>query len=114
MSRAAAKKGETILGLAPEDLDMAAMGSLNIDDEELDAAFEFFDVDKTGKITAANLKERLGASLAIAAYAGLHSFSTSRRRKPPEPTLSWLAMVGAPCSSSSAPASARWSTRCWR
>ena len=61
MSRAAAKKGETILGLAPEDLDMAAMGSLNIDDEELDAAFEFFDVDKTGKITAANLKERLGA-----------------------------------------------------
>ena len=55
------KRGETVLGLAPEDLDMAGMGSLAIDDEELDAAFEFFDVDRTGKITAANLKDRLGA-----------------------------------------------------
>ena len=55
------KKGDTsVLGVAPEELDAAA-SSLYIDDEELDAAFEFFDVDKTGTITAANLKDRLGA-----------------------------------------------------
>ena len=61
MSRGPSSKKETILGLAPEDLDLAAMGSLHIDDEELDAAFEFFDVDRKGKLTAQNLKDRLGA-----------------------------------------------------
>ena len=55
------KKSDNVLGIAPEDLDTTAAGSLYIDDEELDAAFEFFDVDRTGKITAANLKDRLGA-----------------------------------------------------
>ena len=39
-----AKQKDTILGLAPEDLDVAAMGSLHIDDEELDAAFHRWEV----------------------------------------------------------------------
>ena len=57
-----ANRKDTVLGLAPEDLSVAAAaGSLHIDDEEIDAAFEFFDLDRTGKITAANLKDRLGA-----------------------------------------------------
>ena len=57
----AKKHTDSLLGINPDDLDTTAMGGLHIDDEELDAAFEFFDMDKTGKITAANLKERLGA-----------------------------------------------------
>ena len=57
----APKKLDSLLGLTPEELDMAALGILQIDEEELSAAFDFFDVDRTGKITQANLKERLGA-----------------------------------------------------
>ena len=50
------KKGDTsVLGVAPEELDAAA-SSLYIDDEELDAAFEFFDVDKTGTIRGGESK----------------------------------------------------------
>ena len=36
-------------------------GSLRVSEEELAGAFEFFDLEGNGKITAANLKQRLGA-----------------------------------------------------
>jgi calmodulin len=55
------RQSEAVLGIAPDEIDTNALGSLRIDDEELDAAFDFFDVDRTGKITAANLRDRLGA-----------------------------------------------------
>ena len=57
----APKKIDSLFGLAPEELDMADFGSLQIDEEELSAAFELFDVDRMGKITPASLKERFGA-----------------------------------------------------
>ena len=36
-------------------------GSLHVDDDELAAAFDFFDVEGRGKLTVADLKARLGA-----------------------------------------------------
>ena len=39
----------------------AAASSLRIEEDELSAAFDFFDVDSSGKLTAAGLKQRLGA-----------------------------------------------------
>ena len=57
----APKKLEALLDIALDELDMAAISSLQIDEEELEAAFEFFEVDCSGKINATNLKERLGA-----------------------------------------------------
>jgi calmodulin len=55
-------KPDAIIGINDDQLAdaAAAMGSLQIDEEELEAAFEFFDVEKTGKLTAAGLKQRLG------------------------------------------------------
>lgn len=57
------KKPETsIIGLDADEIANAPnMGSLHISEEELNAAFEFFDIDGTGKLTAANMKQRLGA-----------------------------------------------------
>jgi len=50
------------LGLDDEAIIAAGnSGTLPIDDDELSAAFDFFDVDGTGKLTAAGLKQRLGA-----------------------------------------------------
>ena len=39
----------------------SAAPGISIDENELKAAFEFFDVSGTGKITLADLKNRLGA-----------------------------------------------------
>ena len=51
---------ESLIGLDIDELAQLG-GSLHIDDEEIDAAFEFFDMDRQGKLTTANLKTRLGA-----------------------------------------------------
>ena len=56
--------GSRVLGLDEEAVrNMAPAGgsSAPISEEELSAAFDFFDVDKTGKLNAAGLKSRLGA-----------------------------------------------------
>ena len=54
---------DTVIGLTEEQLRVGEKhGSpLPIDEDELSAAFDFFDVGGTGKITAAGLKQRLGA-----------------------------------------------------
>jgi len=53
------RQHETVLGV--DSISLEPHGSLSIDEEQLAAAFEFFDVEKTGKLTAAGLKQRLGA-----------------------------------------------------
>ena len=62
-SKRAAKGSRAVIGLDEEEIKIAdSLGaSLPIDEDELSAAFDFFDVGGTGKITAAGLKQRLGA-----------------------------------------------------
>jgi hypothetical protein len=43
------------------DVPKNAKGGVLVTDEELRAAFEFFDMDGRGKITAASMRKRLGA-----------------------------------------------------
>jgi len=57
--RSPGRQHETVLGV--DSISLAPHGSLSIDEEQLAAAFEFFDVEKTGKLTAAGMKQRLGA-----------------------------------------------------
>jgi hypothetical protein len=45
----------------PNDVPKNAKGGVLVTDEELRAAFEFFDMDGRGKITAASMRKRLGA-----------------------------------------------------
>lgn len=58
-------KQDTILGIDEEELKKAVSegkgSSIVIDDDELDAAFAFFDVDGKGKLTPQDLKVRLSA-----------------------------------------------------
>ena len=56
-------KSDAILAIDDDEIAQAATasGSFRVDEEELNAAFDFFDIDGTGKLTAANLKQRLGA-----------------------------------------------------
>ena len=52
-----------VLGLDDDAIKLMSStgGSVPIDEEELSAAFDFFDVDKTGKLNAAGVKTRLSA-----------------------------------------------------
>ena len=53
---------DAIVGLSEDELkSFAGSGSLPIDEAELSAAFDFFDVEGRGKLTVADLKLRLGA-----------------------------------------------------
>ena len=53
---------DAIVGLSEDELkSFAGSGSLPIDEDELSAAFDFFDVEGRGKLTVADLKLRLGA-----------------------------------------------------
>ena len=55
-------KPDAIVGLSEDELkSFAGSGSLPIDEDELSAAFDFFDVEGRGKLTVADLKLRLGA-----------------------------------------------------
>ncbi|KAG8469182.1 hypothetical protein KFE25_007700 [Diacronema lutheri] len=63
-SRGAAKGRPTasILNISEDDLRLSEQpgkGSLKIDDDELNAAFEFFDVDGKGRLTAKDLHAKL-------------------------------------------------------
>lgn len=62
--RKSASRGrpDAIVGLSEDELkSFAGSGSLPIDEDELSAAFDFFDVEGRGKLTVADLKLRLGA-----------------------------------------------------
>lgn len=64
MSRAGGKKKapEAIIGLSEDELKGdGRAGALPIDEDELNAAFDFFDVDGKGKLTPNDLRARLGA-----------------------------------------------------
>ena len=53
---------DAIVGLSEDELkSFAGSGSLPIDEDELNAAFDFFDVEGRGKLTVNDLKLRLGA-----------------------------------------------------
>mmetsp|Transcript_10013 Transcript_10013/g.24913 ORF Transcript_10013/g.24913 Transcript_10013/m.24913 type:complete len:185 (+) Transcript_10013:29-583(+) len=53
---------DAIVGLSEDELkSFAGSGSLPIDEAELNAAFDFFDVEGRGKLTVADLKPRLSA-----------------------------------------------------
>ena len=52
--------GGTAPGYDPASVPTNARGGVAVSDEELRAAFEFFDVEASGKITVANLRKRLG------------------------------------------------------
>ena len=54
---------DAILAMDDDEIARAAtsIGGLHIDDDEINTAFDFFDVDGTGKLTAAGMKQRLGA-----------------------------------------------------
>ena len=54
-------KTDGIVNLGDHSFGDSSGSGLQIDEEELTAAFEFFDVNGTGKLTAADLKQRLGA-----------------------------------------------------
>ena len=59
------KRQQTVLSVSDEALKTGdknvGAGSLHVDDDELAAAFDFFDVEGRGKLTVADLKARLGA-----------------------------------------------------
>lgn len=56
------KVSEAIIGLSEDELKGdGRAGALPIDEDELNAAFDFFDVDGKGKLTANDLRARLGA-----------------------------------------------------
>ena len=64
MSRAGGKKkaSEAIISLSEDELKGdGRAGALPIDEDELNAAFDFFDVDGKGKLTPNDLRARLGA-----------------------------------------------------
>lgn len=64
MSRAGGKKKapEAIISLSEDELKGdGRAGALPIDEDELNAAFDFFDVDGKGKLTPNDLRARLGA-----------------------------------------------------
>ena len=58
-------KQASVLSVSDEALRVGdksgAAGSLHVDDDELSAAFDFFDIEHKGKLTVADLKARLGA-----------------------------------------------------
>ena len=59
------KRQQTVLSVSDEALKTGdknvGAGSLHVDDDELAAAFDFFDVEGRSKLTVADLKARLGA-----------------------------------------------------
>ena len=60
--RSTKKKPDSIIGLSEDELKGdGRSGPLPIDDDELSAAFDFFDVEGKGKLTANDLRARLGA-----------------------------------------------------
>ena len=60
--RSAARRPDSIISLSEDDLKgFAGSGSLPVDEEELNAAFDFFDVEGRGRLTANDLRVRLGA-----------------------------------------------------
>jgi hypothetical protein len=53
---------DAIVGLSEDELkSFTGSGSLPIEEAELNAAFDFFDVEGRGKLTVADLKPRLSA-----------------------------------------------------
>ncbi len=50
-----------------------SVGGIAVDEDELKAAFEFFDVSGKGKITLNDLKNRLGMYIARRIHAHMHT-----------------------------------------
>lgn len=60
--RSAARRPDSIISLSEDDLKgFAGSGSLPVNEEELNAAFDFFDVEGRGRLTANDLRVRLSA-----------------------------------------------------
>ena len=61
MSKGGRRKSLSPLRAGPSGLKKNSVGGIAVDEAELKAAFEFFDVSGKGKITLNDLKNRLGA-----------------------------------------------------
>ena len=74
---------DAIVGLSEDELkSFAGSGSLPIDEAELNAAFDFFDVEGRGKLTVADLKPRLSAFYKNLPVRRLHRHIGARQPAP--------------------------------
>ena len=77
---------DAIVGLSEDELkSFAGSGSLPIDEAELNAAFDFFDVEGRGKLTVADLKPRLSAFYKNPPVRRLHRHIGARQPAPARP-----------------------------
>lgn len=77
---------DAIVGLSEDELkSFAGSGSLPIDEAELNAAFDFFDVEGRGKLTVADLKPRLSAFYKNLPVRRLHRHIGARQPAPARP-----------------------------
>ena len=80
---------DAIVGLSEDELkSFAGSGSLPIDEAELNAAFDFFDVEGRGKLTVADLKPRLSAFYKNLPVRRLHRHIGARQPAPARPASS--------------------------